>query len=160
MNNPLVALKRTLRFNTPRVRLTFDLHSFDFKSQTQVVGNFHGFKFFGRNANTGPTTSGITSPALRTTTVSPGRTSFNSTCSRLCSVAIETVLPDNTTGSSTANGVARPVRPIETEIFLRIVLRSSGANFTAIAQRGARDVKPSCSRCASSSSFTTTPSIS
>ena len=132
----------------------------EFRSQTQVVGNFHGFEFFGRNANTGPTTSGITSPALRTTTVSPGRTSFNCTCSRLCKVAILTVLPESTTGSSSANGVARPVRPIETEMFLRIVLRSSGANFTAIAQRGARAVKPSRSRCARSSSFTTTPSIS
>ena len=134
--------------------------SFDFRSQTQLVGNFHGFEFLGRNDKTGPTTSGITSPALRTTTVSPGRTSFNCTCSRLCKVAIDTVLPDKTTGSSTANGVARPVRPIETEISLRIVLRSSGANFTAIAQRGARDVKPSCSRWAKLSSFTTTPSIS
>ena len=134
--------------------------SFDFKSHTHVVGNFHGFEFFGRNDNTGPTTSGITSPAFRTTTVSPGRTSLSCTCSRLCNVAIPTVLPESTTGSSTANGVARPVRPIETEMSFKIVLRSSGANLTAIAQRGAREVKPSCSRCARSSSFTTTPSIS
>ena len=58
-------------------------------------------------------------------------------------------------------GVQTCALPIfETEISLRIVLRSSGANFTAIAQRGARDVKPSCSRWAKLSSFTTTPSIS
>ena len=64
--------------------------------------------------STGPTTSGITSPALRTMTVSPGRTSLASTWSSLCRVARPTVEPPTNTGSSTANGVARPVRPIDT----------------------------------------------
>ena len=41
----------------------------------------------GRSASTGPTTSGMTSPALRTITVSPGRTSLARTWSWLCSVA-------------------------------------------------------------------------
>ena len=45
----------------------------------QCVGNTHGSLRSGRNDNTGPTTSGITSPALRTTTVSPGRTSLSAT---------------------------------------------------------------------------------
>ena len=41
-----------------------------------TVGNDHGSVPSGRRPRTGPTTSGMTSPALRTMTVSPGRTSF------------------------------------------------------------------------------------
>ncbi len=58
----------------------------------------------------------MTSPALRTMTVSPGRTSFSATWSWLCSVAICTVDPPTNTGSSTANGVVRPVRPTDTSM--------------------------------------------
>ena len=65
------------------------------------------------------TTSGITSPALRTMTVSPGRTSFGRTWSSLCSVASPTVEPPTNTGSSIANGVAFPVRPIDTMMSLQ-----------------------------------------
>ena len=42
----------------------------------QSAGKVHGWAPSGRSASTGPTTSGITSPALRTITVSPGRTSL------------------------------------------------------------------------------------
>jgi hypothetical protein len=70
------------------------------------------------------------------------------------------VTPPTNTGSSTAKGVARPVRPIDTRISSSFVVRSSGGNLKAIAQRGARDVEPSSSRWRSSSTFTTTPSIS
>ena len=59
----------------------------------------------------GATTSGITSPARRTTTVSPMSTPLRSTSSALCSVAIEIVTPPTRTGSSTAKGVTAPVRP-------------------------------------------------
>ncbi len=124
------------------------------------VGNCHGRLSAGRSASTGPTTSGMTSPALRTTTVSPGRTSFRRTWSSLCSVAMPTVEPPTNTGSSTANGVVRPVRPTDTWMSRRMVVRSSGGNLNAMAQRGARDVKPSSSRWASESTFTTAPSIS
>src|SRR5207248_1118920 len=41
-----------------------------------VVGNFLAFRPFGRSASTGLTTSGMTSPALRTITVSAGRVSL------------------------------------------------------------------------------------
>ena len=94
----------------------------------QIVGNAHGFVPFGRIDSTGPTTSGITSPALRTITVSPGRTSLACTWSSLCSVATPTVEPPTNTGSSTANGVARPVRPIDTWMSRSTVVRSSGGN--------------------------------
>ena len=126
----------------------------------QMVGNTHGAVPSGRSASTGPTTSGITSPALRTMTVSPGRTSFAATWSWLWSVAMPTVEPPTNTGSSTANGVVRPVRPTDTWMSRRTVVRSSGGNLYAIAQRGARDVKPSSSRWARSSTLMTTPSIS
>ena len=102
----------------------------------------------------------MTSPALRTTTVSPIRTSLRATSSWLCSVDICTVDPPTNTGSSTANGVARPVRPMLTMMFLSLVVFSSGGNLYAIAQRGARLVEPISARCASESTFTTAPSIS
>ena len=102
----------------------------------------------------------MTSPALRTTTKSRRRTSFARTWSSLCKVASDTVDPPTNTGSSTANGVARPVRPIETEMSSRRVVRSSGGNLKAMAQRGAREVAPSRSCSPRSSTFTTTPSIS
>ncbi len=94
----------------------------------QVVGNVQGSLSAGRIDETGPTTSGITSPALRTMTVSPGRTSLARTWSSLCNVAMPTVDPPTNTGSSTANGVARPVRPIDTWMSLSTVVRSSGGN--------------------------------
>ena len=93
-----------------------------------VVGNVHGTESGGRIESTGPTTSGITSPALRTITVSPGRTSLALTWSSLCSVATPTVEPPTKTGSSMANGVARPVRPMDTWMSRRTVVRSSGGN--------------------------------
>ena len=99
-----------------------------FSAHGQMVGNAHGMLPFGRSESTGPTTSGITSPALRTTTVSPGRTSFKRTWSWLWSVAMPTVDPPTNTGSSTANGVARPVRPIDTWMSRNTVVRSSGGN--------------------------------
>ena len=55
------------------------------------AGNFHAARPSVRLASTGPTTSGITSPALRTITVSPSRTSLRATSSSLCSVARPTV---------------------------------------------------------------------
>ena len=71
-----------------------------------------------------------------------------------------TVEPPTNTGSSTANGVARPVRPMLTMIPRNTVVFSSGGNLNAIAHRGARLVKPSSLRCARSSTFTTAPSMS
>ena len=68
----------------------------------QVVGNAQGLERFGRSASTGPTTSGMTSPARRTITVSPGRTSLARTWSSLCSVAWPTLAPPTNTGSSRA----------------------------------------------------------
>ena len=94
----------------------------------QWVGNVHAGRRRCPSDNTGPTTSGMTSPALRTITVSPGRTSLARTWSSLCSVASETVDPPTKTGCSTANGVAFPVRPMETSMSTSSVERSSGGN--------------------------------
>ena len=85
----------------------------------------------------------MTSPALRSTTVSPMSTPLRSTSSALCRVAISTVEPATTTGSMTPNGVTRPVRPTLTRMSRSLVLTSSGGYLKAIAQRGARDVEPS-----------------
>src|SRR5438128_9527067 len=107
-------------------------------------GNLHGLEFLERlSVLTGPRTSGITSPARRTITVSPGRTSLRFTSSSLCSVAYVIVTPPTNTGSSTANGVTLPVRPVWTSIARRSAVRSSGGNLYAIAQRGACEVAPS-----------------
>ena len=97
-------------------------------ARAALLGNFHAFSPFGRSDSTGPTTSGMTSPALRTITVSPGRTSLARTWSSLCSVARPTVEPPTNTGSSMANGVAFPVRPIDTMMSFSSVVRSSGGN--------------------------------
>ena len=74
----------------------------------------------------GPTISGMTSPALRSTTMSPIRTPLARTTSWLCSVAIDTVEPATRTGSMTPNGVTRPVRPTFTSMPSSRVLTSSG----------------------------------
>ena len=64
-----------------------------------------------RGRRSAPTTSGITSPARRTITVSPTRTPLRRISNRLCSVAFDTVVPPTNTGSSLATGVSLPVRP-------------------------------------------------
>ena len=113
-----------------------------------------------RSDSTGPSTSGITSPAFRTITVSPTRTSLRCTSSKLCSVARATVDPATTTGSSSATGVSAPVRPTCTVMSRRSVVFSSGGNLKAMAQRGARAVKPKARWRENAFTFTTTPSIS
>ena len=114
----------------------------------------------GRRSNSTRTTSGITSPARRTTTVSPTRTSLRATSSWLCSVALVTVTPPTNTGASRATGVTAPVRPTCTSIASTVVSASSAGNLCAIAQRGARDTKPSCCCSANEFTLTTMPSIS
>ena len=79
-----------------------------------------------RSSTTGPSTSGMTSPALRSTTVSPMSTPLAFTTSWLCSVAWRTTDPATRTGSITANGVARPVRPTLTTMSSSFVLTCSG----------------------------------
>ena len=64
-----------------------------------------------RRSGTMLTTSGITSPARRMTTVSPTLTSLRVSSSMLCSVALLTVTPPTNTGSNRATGVSAPVRP-------------------------------------------------
>src|SRR5687767_1750007 len=79
-------------------------------------GIFQGFAFLGRFEVTGPTTSGITSPARRTTTVSPGRTSLRATSSSLWRVAVVMFTPPTNTVSRFANGVTTPVLPTEAKM--------------------------------------------
>ena len=55
-----------------------------------------------RSEGTGPTTSGMTSPARRMTTMSPTRRSLRAISSWLCRVALVMVAPPTNTGSSTA----------------------------------------------------------
>ena len=101
---------------------------------------------FGRRSTMTLTTSGITSPARRITTVSPMRTSLRRTSSMLCSVALLTVTPPTNTGSRRATGVSAPVRPTWNSTSRTTVFSSCAGNLCAIAQRGARATKPS-SRC-------------
>ena len=125
-----------------------------------AVGITHGSRPSGRSGSTGPTISGITSPALRRTTVSPGRTSLRLTSWALWRVAFSTVEPATRVGSMTPKGVTRPVRPTLTSIESSLALTSSGGYLNAIAQRGALLVEPSRRWRETSSTFTTTPSIS
>ena len=77
----------------------------------QCVGIANARSEPSRRSTTGPMISGITSPALRSTTVSPMSTPLRTTSLALCSVAISTVDPATLTGSMTAYGVTLPVRP-------------------------------------------------
>ena len=79
-----------------------------------------------RRSVTTLTTSGITSPARRMTTVSPIRTSLRSTSSMLCNVALLTVTPPTKTGSSLATGVSAPVLPTLNSTSRTIVVASCG----------------------------------
>ncbi len=91
-----------------------------------VVGMSNSRSEPSRRSTTGPSTSGITSPALRITTVSPISTPLRLTSEALCSVARLTVDPATLTGSMKANGVTRPVRPTLTLMSSSLVCRLLG----------------------------------
>ena len=125
-----------------------------------TVGISNRFACCGRCSGKALNTSGITSPALRTITVSPIYTSLRRTSSSLCKVALVTVTPPTKTAFKRATGVIAPVRPTCTVISSTIVSASSAGNLCAIAQRGARDTKPSSFCRAKLLTLYTTPSIS
>ena len=98
-----------------------------------------------------PATCGITSPARWMITVSPMRMSLRAISSSLCRVALATTTPPTVTGFSRATGSARRCgRPGCRCPRARCVACSAG-NLWAMAQRGARETKPSRS-CKSSRS--------
>ena len=63
---------------------------------------------------------------MRRITMSPMSTPLRLISSALCKVALSTVDPLTLTGSITANGVTRPVRPTFTRISSSLVVTSSG----------------------------------
>ena len=99
------------------------------------------------------------SPALKTTTVSPRRTSSRAISSALCKLACCTVVPATTTGSNTATGVAAPVRPIDMTMSRTIVVACSAAYLYATAPRGFLPTSPSSSKRIRSLIFITKPSV-
>ena len=74
------------------------------------------------------TTLGMISPAFSITTASPSLMSFLAISASLCRVALDTVVPATSTGSSSATGVSAPVRPTWMVMDLRIVVACSAAN--------------------------------
>src|SRR4030095_13701633 len=135
-------------------RTTADPHSGHFFGITKALA------LDGRFSVTTRTTSGMTSPARRTITVSPICTSLRRTSSSLCSVALVTVTPPTNTGFKRATGVIAPVRPTCTSMPTTSVAISSAGNLCATAQRGSRLTKPSfCCRSRRSTLYTT-PAIS
>ena len=82
----------------------------------------------GRRSGSAETTSGMTSPARRTITVSPTRMSLRAISIKLCSVALVTVTPPTNTGSKRATGVTAPVRPICTSMASTLDNASSAGN--------------------------------
>ena len=125
----------------------------------QWVGITNSRSVPSRRATTGPTISGMTSPALRRTTVSPISTPLARTTSWLCSVAISTMEPATRAGSITPYGVTRPVRPTPTRMSSSLVWTSSGGYLYATDHRGVREVCPSWRCVARSSTLTTMPSM-
>jgi hypothetical protein len=75
-----------------------------------------------------PATNGMTSPARRTSTVSPMRMPRARMTSWLASVARITVVPPTNTGSSTATGATLPVFPTSQTTSASTVVFSSAAN--------------------------------
>jgi hypothetical protein len=124
----------------------------------QWVGGSNGTESSGRRSSWAPVTSGITSPARRTKTVSPARTLRRTRSSKLCSVAEVTITPPTCTGSSTATGVITPVRPTCTSIRSSVVVRVSAGNLYATPHRGARLDEPAAARSAGWSALMTAPS--
>ena len=125
----------------------------------QCSGSCTGVALLGRSSGSTRTTSGIISPALRTTMVSPRCRSSSAIRSALWRVARLTLVPAKATGSNSATGVITPVRPTCTTTRSRRLGASSAGNFRAIAQRGDFWVKPASSWSTKLLSFTTTPSV-
>ena len=104
--------------------------------------------------------SGITSPARRSSTVSPSASPFSLMKPRLCRVARRTVTPPSATGSSSATGVSAPVR-LTWNSTPRNWVRAVGAgNLCAAMPCGARASRPSARSRSRSLTLYTTPSIS
>ena len=125
----------------------------------QVWGSSRRWAPAGRSSGNTRTTSGMISPALRTTTVSPACRSSSASRSALCSVARLTLVPARATASNSATGVTTPVRPTWQVSRSRRLGASSAGYLRAMAQRGAFWVKPAASCRARALSFTTTPSV-
>jgi hypothetical protein len=106
------------------------------------------------------TTAGMISPAFSITTWSPTRMSLRSISSKLCKVALLTVLPLRKTGSKRATGVSAPVRPTWISTANNLVSACSGWYLYAIAQRGALLVAPSSRWSSWALTLMTAPSVS
>ncbi len=139
---------------SPSTRNTAELHTGHF------LGSFTVRVRAGRRSGTIPTTSGMTSPARRMTTVSPTRTSLRVSSSMLCRVALLTVTPPTNTGSNRATGVSAPVRPTWNSMSRTLVSSSCAGNLWATAHLGARDTVPSASCQSKRLTLYTTPSMS
>ena len=105
------------------------------------------------------TICGITSPARRTMTVSPIRTPKRIISSALWSVALVTVTPPTKSAFKLATGVIEPVRPTWKVTSSKVVMSSSGGYLYALAQRGAREMKPNFFCFSTSLTLITTPSM-
>ena len=80
--------------------------------------------------------------------------------SSLWSVALETVTPPTSTGSSSAHGLSAPVRPTRMWILRSVVIAVVGAHLNARAQRGRSCSAPRRCCWSNESTLITTPSIS
>ena len=125
-----------------------------------ALGMLKSLADIGLWASTTETTSGITSPARRTMTVSPMRISLRLSSSSLCSVALVTLTPPTNTAFRRATGVIAPVRPTCTVMSSTMVCASSAGYLCAIANLGARDTNPNSFCWEKLFTLYTTPSIS
>ena len=135
-------------WSTSRVPLVFDrIVLRTFSTFDLQIGQYSGISKWSRFSR-GPfsatsMTSGITSPALRTTTLSLRQKALARFA--LCKVAFATVVPPTNTGSRRATGVMAPVRPTCTSMSSSTVVACSAGNLCARANRGERETNPSCS---------------
>ena len=123
-----VHLRRAVEVRAACHRLALGAHELRSCRLGQCVGMTNLRSLPVRRLGMGATTSGMTSPARRTTTVSPMSRPLRSTSSALCRVATPMVTPPTLTGSRTAKGVTAPVRPMLTMMSLSLVVCSSAGN--------------------------------
>ena len=149
VEHPLPQLRRAVREFGQRMSASPSLAGASVVPHSgHVVGMTNSRSVPSRRSTTGPSTSGITSPALRITTVSPISTPLRLTSDALCRVARLTVEPATLTGSMKANGVTRPVRPTLTLMSSSLVVRLLGRVLVGDrpARRPRRGAEPALQR--------------
>ena len=128
MCDALNPLRRTLEVGAEGVALTLEAAPEGCRSSGRWSGNAHGFDRFGPIGEHGPDHLGDDVAGLANDHGVARPDVFQSDLVLVVERREPDRRPATNTGSSTAKGVARPVRPMETSMLFSFVVRSSGGN--------------------------------